>query len=91
MVQYTFQTDYEWDAYINKYDLFKEDILKKYGEPDVSEFNYDRSLEAGTALWLGRYAQRDIWQLKNMEVTMFLVNLDGTITLVVYYESKEYL
>lgn len=89
-VTYLFSTDYQLDEYINKYDLFKQEIIEKYGSPSYSDLKYDKTYSPVTALWLGRYVQHDKWQLDNMEIKSYLMNINEDIILAIYYDSKEY-
>lgn len=89
-VTYLFSTDYQLDEYINKYDLFKQGIIEKYGSPSYSDLKYDKTYSPVTALWLGRYVQYDKWQLDNMEIKSYLMNINEDIILAIYYDSKEY-
>lgn len=89
-VAYEFDTTYEWDTYIEKYPLFREDIINKYGEPEESKEVYDKSLGPGTSLWLGKYVRMDTWDLDNMSISMWLASENSTTTLLIMYNSKEY-
>lgn len=89
-LMYEYETTYEWDSFLNQYPIFKQDIVEKYGEPATSNEMYDTSLGKSTSLWLGRYIQRDTWDLDNMEITTQLYNDNSTVKLVIFYNSKEY-
>ncbi len=89
-VMYDYRTDYEWDSFINKYSVFKKSMVEQYGDPTTSKEDYDKTLGKSTALWLGRYVQRDTWNLENMNITMQLYNESSVVELITYFESKEY-
>ena len=89
-VMYVYQTDYENDAFINMYSVYKQDMANKYGTPSISKENYDKSLSAASALWLGRYIQTDTWDLENKKIVMALYNSNYVTTLAIKYDSKEY-
>ena len=65
-------------------------MTAKYGDPGESQENYDKTLDKETALWLGRYVRRDVWDLDNMEITLQLYTNNGTTTLISMMNSKEY-
>lgn len=89
-VMYVFETTYEWGSFLNDYSFFKDDLAAKYGDPGESQENYDKTLDKETALWLGRYVRRDVWDLDNMEITLQLYTNNGTTTLISMMNSKEY-
>lgn len=87
---YQFTDTYTQGAiYISHYNILKESLISKYGEPEFDEVTKLSRLadyaDEGGALTLGYTAYMTKWTVDNTEILLAMMNQTGDIGIMIYY------
>lgn len=87
---YQFTDTYmQGSIYISHYNILKDSLISKYGEPELDEVTKLSRLaeyaDEGGALQLGYTAYMTKWTVDNTEILLAMMNQTGDVVIMIYY------